>query len=157
MKTINAFFEGWKKPQVVVWKHMKDKTTYHFEFILPFKAPVRKYQLDKTQGDYMVVYARVVSEQELLASEITQGQLIELHLPNKTFLKAWLRTSFLFRSQMNPELNMDLTFTKNTRQDITFLNHTITKSDDEEKQLIERYYKEIEMEGERISRRINQK
>lgn len=101
--------------QHLSWKHLADKTEYHLELIQPLKGIVQPHS---KEGAYWTIAAEVLEDSPANVLSLRKGELIVIDLTVKTFQRAWVAISFMFRKDFHKEHNLRIKFIKKTKQNM---------------------------------------
>jgi len=137
----NSFIRAKEITQHLSWKHLKDKTEYHFELILPFNSIVQ--DRGRRRGVYMCICAEVITDNELSSSNIIKGQMIIIELPVQTFDRIWRGVNYIFRSQLTERDNLRLKIKKNSYKEFYILEYERLQPSPEHIQFAEREYPKL--------------
>jgi len=99
--------------QHLSWKHLKNGTEYHLELIHPLKGVVRQHS---EMGAYWTLAAEVLDDSESNILSIQKGAKIVVDLTVRTFERAWVATSMMFRQGFKEEHNLRIKFIKKSKQ-----------------------------------------
>jgi len=138
--------------QYLSWKHLKNKTKYELEFILPHKAPVIKSS--KGPGTYWRLVAEVLKTVDLNTSSIFKGETVFVDVPIRTFNRAWVAVSKVVRDTFYTEEDncMRIVFTKDAKG--TIFIHEVEKmlpTPEQKSNALEQYAKDKQYEKDRLA------
>ena len=111
---INPFIKLKNQPSSLIWQHLKEKTEYHFELILPFKGVIKKFRDQETY--YIHFCAEVLEDKDLNCDRILEGHLILVSFPARTLENAYSGIGYLFRNNLEEGNNIRLKFKKKSKK-----------------------------------------
>jgi len=141
----NPFTNNQSTPQQLSWKYIPDETTHTIELIQPYKSIIMEAQ----HGRNTTYLALCIQDQ---TNNISPDKLSILHIPLQTFERAWKGTPLSFRQSIQPNDNVTLTLTKNTRKDIRIGDLQRTKPTQDQENFAKEQYSKIEQREETIKK-----
>jgi len=112
----NIFKALQNTPMHASWRHLKDGTSYHLEFIQPMRALTTKYR----DGGYIILACEVLTDSDttMAMSPLTVGDQVIIDLPSRTFARAWVFISQDFRRALSESDNLCIQFTRTNKKNI---------------------------------------
>lgn len=141
---LNPLVAAQNKYQHLSWKHLKNNETYHFEFLQPLKGPVTKHNSAKKQmGTYWTIIADAIDKCKTNILPMQAQERVLIDIPVKTFERAWVAISLLFRRDFTPKHNLRIKFVKKSKQSMFIQEIEKLMSTPEQDQFCNEKYQEV--------------